>query len=291
MKSKNISNDDDLIDIGKLLKSLWKDKFIILVISAIFSVMGYFYAESLPKYYSTEIKIRSTHKYLFDKYDSLYMHNEKNKVYGAKDYYNQEFVLLLESSETIDRFIKQNKKYNDFLHYIYETKLTNNKNKKTKKKISSLITLELVLTEKFDDKDFLNDYVMFVKQETEKNFKNQTFILLNSKIADHEKNLEVANEINLENPILKSMVDGNSVVNEPEALFYRGSKVLKKQLIHLRNLKSDIKEFSIDYNLILDKASDLVLISRPSKNFIIPSFLIGMFFSFFILIIRNSLRK
>ena len=133
MKSKNILNDDYQIDIGKLFKSLWKDKFIILVISAIFSVMGYFYAESLPRYYSTEIKIRNTHKYLFDKYDSLFMHSTKNEIYSAYDYYNQEFELLLGSSETIDRFVKQNKKYYDFLPYIYETKFTNNKNKKTKK--------------------------------------------------------------------------------------------------------------------------------------------------------------
>ena len=290
MKSKNILNDDYQIDIGKLFKSLWKDKFIILVISAIFSVMGYFYAESLPRYYSTEIKIRNTHKYLFDKYDSLFMHSTKNEIYSAYDYYNQEFELLLGSSETIDRFVKQNKKYYDFLPYIYETKFTNNKNKKTKK-FSSHLTFELVLTEKFDDKDFLNDYVMFVKQETEENFKNQTFILLSSKISDHEKNLEVSYEINLKDPILTSMVEGNTVVNEPEALFYRGSKVLERQLIHLKNLKSEIKEFSIDYNLILDKASPIAQISTPARNFIIPSFFVGMILSFFILLVRNSYKR
>ena len=132
---------------------------------------------------------------------------------------------------------------------------------------------------------------MFVKQETEENFKNQTFILLSSKISDHEKNLEVSYEINLKDPILTSMVEGNTVVNEPEALFYRGSKVLERQLIHLKNLKSEIKEFSIDYNLILDKASPIAQISTPARNFIIPSFFVGMILSFFILLVRNSYKR
>ena len=132
---------------------------------------------------------------------------------------------------------------------------------------------------------------MFVKNETMKKFIDQSIILIKSKIIEHKKNLEVAIEINLENPILKSMVDGNSVVNEPEALFYRGSKVLEKQLTHLRDLKSKINEYSLNYNLILDKASPIAQISTPAKNFIIPSFFVGMLLSFFILLVRNSYKR
>ena len=87
------------------------------------------------------------------------------------------------------------------------------------------------------------------------------------------------------------MVEGNTVVNEPEALFYRGSKVLKKQLGHLESLKSDIDKFSLNYDLILDKASPLVLISTPSKNYTIMGFLIGVFLCFVILPLRNSYKK
>ena len=81
MKSRNISKDDDLIDIGKLFKSLWKDKFIILIISVIFSITGYFYGESLPRYYETKINIRSTPKYLFEVYDSLYNYGGDLEIY------------------------------------------------------------------------------------------------------------------------------------------------------------------------------------------------------------------
>ncbi|MAV79878.1 MAG: hypothetical protein CMC22_07050 [Flavobacteriaceae bacterium] len=291
MKSRNMSKDDDLIDIGKIFKSLWRDKFIILAISAIFSIIGYFYGENLPRYYETKINIRSTPKYLFEAYDGLYNYKQNHVIYGANDYYNEEFMLFLESSETTEKFIKQNNQYNNLLPYIYQGTIIINESKKSKKIKPHTITYKLVLTEKFDNQDFLNDYVMFVKHETKKKFIDQSTILINSKIIEHKKNLEVAREINLENPILKSMVEGNTVVNEPEALFYRGSKVLKKQLDHLESLKSELNEFTLDYNLILDKASPLVLTSTPSKNFIIPSFFIGILFSCFILIIRNSLRN
>lgn len=290
MKSRNISKEDDLIDIGKLFKSLWKDKFIILIIGVIFSIMGYFYGESLPRYYETKINIRSTPKYLFEVYDSVY-NSGGTETYGAKNYYNEEFLLLLGSSETMDKFIKQNNQYLNLLPHIYQGTIIINQNKKVQKIRPHTITYKIVVTESSKNNDFLNDYVMFVKRETMRNFKKQSTILINSKITEHKRNLEVASEINLENPILKSMVEGNTVVNEPEALFYRGSKVLKKQLGHLESLKSEIDEFSLNYDLILDKASPLVLISTPSKNYIILGFLIGVFLSFVILPFRNSYKK
>ncbi len=290
MKSRNISKDDDLIDIGKLFKSFWKDKFIILVSSAIISVIGYFYGASLPKYFETTVKIRSAPKSIFKEYNDLFIYNLETDI-SADEYFNKEFLLLLDSSETLIKFFQQNTEYAELSPDIYQGTVSINQNRKTKKITPYTINYSLKLIKKFKNQEFLNKYVLFVKKETETEFKKQINNLLVSKINDHKKNLEVAIEINLENPILTSMVDGNSVVNEPEALFYRGSKVLEKQLMHLKDLKSKINEYSLNYNLILDKASPIAQISTPAKNFIIPSFFVGMILSFFILLVRNSYKR
>ena len=288
MKSKNISNDDDLIDIGKLLKSLWKDKFIILLISACFSVAGYFYGGSQPQYFETTIKIRSVSKSAFKEYNDIKLVN--GDTFSVDEVFNKEFLLLLDSSVTLDKFSKKNTENEKFISHIIKRNLSINYNKNTKLIKPHTIDFTITLAEKLESQNLLNDYVMFVKDEALNDFRNQILSLLRSKILIYQNNLEVAQEINLKDPILLTMPDVNSVVNEPKTLFYRGSKVLEKQLEHLRLLEKNTIQHNLDYNPILDKASPLVLISTPPKKLIIPGFFIGIFLSFFILIIRNSAR-
>ena len=61
----------------------------------------------------------------------------------------------------------------------------------------------------------------------------------------YRQNLEIAKEINLENPILKSFSEGHSVVNEPTALFYKGSKVISLQKLHLEKLLKQTENFTV----------------------------------------------
>ena len=289
MKSKNISNHDDLIDIGKIFKTLWKDKFIILLISACFSVVGYFYGASLPQYFETTIKIRSVSKSTFKEYKDV--HNVYDSDFSVDEFFNKEFILLLDSSETLDKFSKKNTENDKFFSYIIKRNVSINYNRNTKSIKPHTINFTITLAENLEGQNLLNDYVIFVKDMALSDFQKQILSLLRSKILVYENNLEVAQEINLEDPILLTMPDGNSVVNEPGTLFYRGSKVLEKQLEHLRLLEKNTVQYNLNYNPILDKASPLVLISTPAKNFIIPSFFVGMLLSFFVLLVRNSYKR
>ena len=49
---------------------------------------------------------------------------------------------------------------------------------------------------------------------------------IKNKITIYQQSLEKAKLINLENPILRSMNQTTLVVNEPNELFYKGSKIL-----------------------------------------------------------------
>ena len=90
------------------------------------------------------------------------------------------------------------------------------------------------------------------------------------------------------------MIQGNSVVNEPEPLFYKGTRVLNQKIIHFRNLLETLDESALNYNPILDKASDRS-IQPQIKNFhsFYPLFglIMGFVLSILIISIRLGSRK
>ena len=73
------------------------------------------------------------------------------------------------------------------------------------------------------------------------------------------------------------MVERNTVVNEPVALFYKGTKVLAQEIAYLEDTFKNAMKFNLDYNLVLQKATPPSLISRPPIIFGTIFFLIGIF--------------
>ena len=109
---------------------------------------------------------------------------------------------------------------------------------------------------------------------------------IKNEIKIYGQNLEIAKTINLENPILKSFAEGNSVVNEPQALFYKGSKVLYLQKSYLEALLKEIDDYTFNYNPILEKASNPMLVTKSASVFMAITFALGLFFSIIIIFIR-----
>ena len=66
MKKNNTYLADDEIDLGNIIKSLWKEKILILSISIIFSLLGYFYALSKPQEFKTVITIKNPPIQIFE---------------------------------------------------------------------------------------------------------------------------------------------------------------------------------------------------------------------------------
>ena len=121
-------------------------------------------------------------------------------------------------------------------------------------------------------------------------FKEQIIESIETEIKVYQQNLLIAKTINLENPILKSFAEGNSVVNEPSALFYKGSKVLSLQKSYLEELLKEIKEIdnnALNYNPILEQASDPKLLSKSPSFFMIIALALGLFFSLIVILIRS----
>ena len=83
---------------------------------------------------------------------------------------------------------------------------------------------------------------------------------LNNKLFEHEQALQTAKSINLEDSIPTSILRGNSgsILNEPDALFYKGVKVLTSEI---QNIKSDLN--NLDKTEIYNK---IVSVIEQNKN-------------------------
>jgi hypothetical protein len=90
--------------------------------------------------------------------------------------------------------------------------------------------------------------------------------------------------------ILQSMGVGASVVN-PDALFYKGTKVLTQQITYLNKLLNETKNLTLDYNPILEQASPSTLISKTPNFFIVIALAFGLFLSFIAVFLRSIFQK
>jgi hypothetical protein len=118
-------------------------------------------------------------------------------------------------------------------------------------------------------------------------FKEQLKESIKNEIKIYDQNLEIAKTINLENPILKSFAEGNTVVNEPQALFYKGSKVPSLQKYYLEELLKGTDNNTFNYNPILEQASYPTLVTKSASIFMTITFALGLFFSFIVIFIKK----
>ena len=87
------------------------------------------------------------------------------------------------------------------------------------------------------------------------------------------------------------MIEGRGLINEPEALFYKGTKVLSQQLIFFNNLLDETQNLKLDYNPILEQASSGSLITKSPIIYAAIALLLGLFFSLMIVFIRSIMRR
>jgi LPS O-antigen subunit length determinant protein (WzzB/FepE family) len=135
---------------------------------------------------------------------------------------------------------------------------------------------------------FLNKYVEFIKKKTIVEFKNNLKLTLLNTINNHQEALEIAKKIQLENPIIKTANQGQ-VVNEPEALFYKGTKVISENLNYLNKRLIKLENDQFNYNIISQKALTL---NNPINLplYFALGLILGSFLSLIIIYLKNILK-
>jgi capsular polysaccharide biosynthesis protein len=79
------------------------------------------------------------------------------------------------------------------------------------------------------------------------------------------------------------------VITEPEALFYKGTKVLSENLNYINKRLIKLENDQFNYNIILQKASTLKITNPVPLNFVF-GLILGLILSLVIIYLKNILK-
>jgi len=294
MKKNNLYLSDNEIDLGNLIKSIWREKIIVLSISIICGLFGYVHSVTQPKMYKVEIVLRNAPSFIFETYRPF---TEAEQLLANN--FNDEFKLNLLSLDNLVQFAENNNKINDFKNNLKKKNISVRDYFKGKFKLTidkdktlsnfNLSKYSLTYTEPLPAETFLNDYIIFTNQKVITIYKKTMTHKIFAKIKLYQQHLKIAENIDLKNPILQSTVEGRGVINEPDALFYKGTKVLLQEMVFLNNLLNETENLTLDYNRILEKTSSEV-ITKSTSIFVSMGLVLGLFFSFIIIFVKKYLN-
>jgi LPS O-antigen subunit length determinant protein (WzzB/FepE family) len=292
MKKNNPYLADDEIDLSDLVRTLWREKILILSISIICGLLGYLYASFQPEEVKTEIILKNPPSQLFEPYTHMFKHN------NIAEQFISDFELNLLSLDNLKIFVEESRDLDTFKKYLKLRNISAKQyfvNKLGNKKVTNIIipnTYFLIFEKEIlDGNVFLNNYIEFIRKKNIIELKKNLKLTIENRIDNTQDALEIAKLINLENPILNLPDRQNQVVNEPEALFYKGAKVLTQSIIIDKKLLQKLENDQFNYNPILDKGTTLKI------NTIFPHlfFLVGLFIGFFLYLIifffRSTLKN
>jgi capsular polysaccharide biosynthesis protein len=288
-KERNIIYLDDEIDFAEMIKKFKRDKILILFITLIFMVVGYIYQVLQTKIYKTEIIFREPPIYLFESFipfsEKLEQKRKDSEILAKVFNYNFKANLL--SLDTAVEFAENNNKISYFKKNHQKKNISINNYFKEKLKIE--INKEKIIlnySDFFPGEIFLNDYVNFVKEKTLTSFKIELTQRTLSEISLYQDNLKIAEKIKLDTPLQSNsqvVVNNSSAYTE---LFYQGSTVLTQKLLVSSNFLNKIKNLTLDYDPIVQKATLSTLTSKKPETIMIFAFVLGLFMSLFILYLR-----
>ncbi len=284
MKRVSRISQDDEIDLGEIIKTLWNEKILIFFISLFFMIGGYVLGALQPKIYKSEITIRDATFFLFEDYRGLFGLQQKDFA----NQFNAEFKLNLSSLDNLVQFFEKTNSVNDTKNYLKEKNISARIYFKEKFKPVKNIDNKYSFTysQHMRGEVFLNDYIIFEKQQTIEMFKKKMDKIILNNINLYEENLEIAKRVNLVYPNLRSVIDnrGDLKLDEVQlnSLFNNGTEVLSQNILSLKNLLNETKNFGDDYNPILQKATSPVLISISPIIYALTGLLAGLFLSIII---------
>jgi LPS O-antigen subunit length determinant protein (WzzB/FepE family) len=288
MKKNNSYLIDDEIDLDDILKSLWREKILILSISIICGLVGCLYAYFQPQNFKTEIKLKNPPTKLFQPYSYL--------INKSAAQFISDFKLNFLSLDNVEIFVEESQNLDNFKGYLKSKNITVKKyfkDKLVEEKEKNIIISNkyfLVFDKNLDGDIFLNNYAEFTKKKNITQVKKNLKLTIEDLIYSYEQALENAKLVNLENPILYLPINQAQVV-DPEILFYKGTKILTQNIIHLKKFSQKIENEQFDFDVILDKASPPELENENVGLFFVSGLSLGFVLSLLIVFLKKKLKK
>jgi len=303
MKKNEVNSEINLVE---LIFLVFKEKILILTISLAFIITGFLYGQTRIKDYQTVVTIQKAPSIVFIDYDiqKLFRINSNNETIQLKDQLASQFNFLflnnLQSLDTLVGFTEQNKNISEFKNYLKANKVNirdylTNKLKPSKLKKTNVTnpigvqSFSFEFNQPLKGNKFLDNYVNYVKQKTEIDFQKQLSIMIKNEINLLELNLNIAEKINLDNPILKERIFPKLGLSD--YLYYEGSKVLNTNIEYLNKILKKIENINLDYDPIIEKSSSPILLTKSKIFYSFVFFLIGLFLSIIIINFKLYLHK
>jgi len=306
MKKNNLYIADNEIDLRDLIKKIWKKKTLILSISIIFGLAGYFYTLLKPQEFKAEILLKNPPAQIFEPYNLLrgnYTNTNTNTNTNTTNTNNvivgqfiSDFKLNFLSLDNLQSFIEESREFDNFKRHLKSENISaqdyfaNKIGEVKDRNITIANKYFLNYTKELDGPLFLNKYAEFAKKKTIVDFKSVLKLSLLNTINNHQEALEIAKKIDLENPIIKTTSQQQVLLalNEPEALFYKGTKVLSENLIYLKKKLIILENDQFNYNIISQKT---IVQKLTSERIVFYSILFGILFSIIIIIFQPILKS
>jgi hypothetical protein len=312
MNKKNLEFDDAL-DFEKIIRRIWKEKVLILSINILCTLLFFLYALIAYKEFKTTIIIKNPPENLYSYYNILFNcngHKDKGPESGCykiinEENFTEEFIhdldLNIKSINNLNNFIEQaqgldsfkeflkkrNLSVNDYFQNSGNYKLGSVDLNKINMKDSNLSAYFLIFPEELEGEIFLKNYVTFSKDKTLIEFKKKLKILLSNYIIQYEISSDFARSINQETPFL-----GMIEVTGPGSFFYRGNKLLSKQIIELKKILADLESQKFNYDHIFQDPSFKLNVGWSIKEYSLLGLLFGLFLSFTIIFFKDiNLKK
>jgi LPS O-antigen subunit length determinant protein (WzzB/FepE family) len=312
MKKNNPYITDDEIDLADLLRTLWREKILILSISIICGLLGYLYSSFEPEEFKIEIKLKNPPSQLFEPYNGAFIttnnsnsntnntnsntNNTNNNSIAAQ--FISDLKLNLLSLDNLEIFVEESRDLDIFKKYLKSRNISTKQyfaSKLGEAKEKNIIipnTYFLVFEKKIlDGNIFFNNYIEFTSKKNITEFKKNLKARIENRINYTQDALETAKLINLENPILKLPDRQNQIINEPETLFYKGSKVLTQSIVVDKRLLQKLENDQFNYNHILDKGIEVKINKTSSHSFFLMGLFIGFFLSCIIIFFKSALKN
>ena len=305
MNPNNQTIETDEIDLGEIIQKLWKEKFLILSISLIVSALAYISVVSKPKTFQTTVVLRNIPSSLFIKFDNAInlaqqQQQQQQQQTTFASLLKDELSQKLNSFDNLNEFVKQNNSINSFKAMLKEKQISakdyfsqENKFGQEKKK-NKILTNRYYLnfTKELKGDEFLNEYVLFTFREAENSMKNQIVTIFSSQKNTYEKNLAIAKQLNIQEPILQQKLQDRSLfmIIESKDLYFSGTKVIQNEIDALNMLIAEAKVFNLSFDPILDKATRPIIVSQSLKTPVILGFFVGLFLSIIYIFLRDLLK-
>lgn len=297
MKKNNFPHTDDDIDLGNLIKSLWREKILILSISIICGLVGYLYASFKFQEFIIEIKLRNPPAQLFEAYTFMLSNpNTNTNTSNIHGEFVSNFKLNFLSLDNLQSFVEESKDLENFKKYLKSKNITAKEyfkgqfNEVSEKNSITPNKYSLVFSKELAGDIFLNNYTQFIKKKTILELKKNIKLLIENKINYYDLALEKAKLINLTNPIQRS-INEYVLVSKPEDLFYKGTIILSQEIISLKRLLIKLENEQFYFDPISDNGLSSKLNPNNEKFYIFFGILVGLFFSIIIIFFKNALSN